>query len=126
MPSSSGMSGKTAAPSGTSEQGCSGWSAMSASCDRGDDGQDVAVLGRGLQVVEIADVFIVEIDVDEATHLAVLEDSAHDVRELDAQCVEHLLDGGAGQIDRRLAVGVLPHRLRDLNFHWHEGSLSFR
>ena len=91
---------------------------MSASCDGGDDGQHVAVLDRRLQVVEIADVFVVEVDVDEAAHLAVVEDSADDVRELAAERVEHLLNGGARQIDVRLAVGVLPHRLRDLDFDW--------
>src|SRR5436309_1836437 len=109
MPSSSGMSGKTAAPSGTSEDPAeslrssaglgSGWSAMSASCDGGDDGQHVAVLGRRLQVVEIADVFVVEIDVDKAAHLAVFEDSADDVRELTAERVEHFLDVGSRQFD---------------------------
>src|SRR2546421_11477074 len=70
MPISGGMSGKTAAPSGT-------WSssstAMSASRHCGDNADLVAVLDGRLQIVQIADILVVEVDVDEAAHLAVLE-----------------------------------------------------
>src|SRR5436305_1896100 len=61
MPSSSGMSGKTAAPSGTSDVGSP--ADMSASCDGRDDAQLVAVLDRRLQAVEVANVLVVELDV---------------------------------------------------------------
>src|SRR5262245_37137346 len=77
MPNSAGMSGKTAAPSGTS---CSGElpSDISASGHGGDDAQLVAVLQRGLEVVEVTDVLVVEVHVDEAAHLAVLKQPAGD------------------------------------------------
>src|SRR5439155_20099140 len=64
MPSSAGISGKAAAPSGTS--GSSKSSAMSAPCHRGDDVHLVAVLDGGVHVVQVADVLVVEVDVDEA------------------------------------------------------------
>src|SRR5262249_36036509 len=65
-PTSSGMSGKTAAPSAPSPpsgRGCS--SAMSASGDRGDDAHLVAVLQGGGEAVQVADVLVVDVDVDE-------------------------------------------------------------
>src|SRR5947209_7111593 len=71
-PSSSGIFGMTAAPSGTWGAGAS---LMLASGDGGDDGQLVAVLHGRLQVVQIADVLVVEVDVDEPAQLAVVEDA---------------------------------------------------
>src|SRR6516165_9004324 len=71
-PSSSGISGKTAAPSGTSDDS-GGPALMSASGHGGDDGQRVAVLDRRIQVVQIADVLVVEVEIDEAARLAALE-----------------------------------------------------
>src|SRR6266702_4503539 len=65
-PSSAGMGGKTAAPSGTS---LSSASLMSASGHGGDDRHLVAVLDGGIQAVEVADVLVVEVDVDEAAQL---------------------------------------------------------
>src|SRR5262249_43461602 len=75
MPSSAGISGKTAAPSGTSG---SLSSAMSAPCDGGNDADLVAVLDGGGEVVEVADVLVVEVDVDEAAQLAVVEQALAD------------------------------------------------
>src|SRR5436190_21508329 len=71
-----GISGRTAAPSGTSS------SAISPSSDGGNDAQFVAVFDRRGEVVEIADVFVVERDIDEAADLAVVEDAAVDARVL--------------------------------------------
>ena len=70
-PARRGSAGKTAAPSGT--LGLRVRRLMSASGHGGDDGQLVAVLDRRGQVVEIANVLVVEIEVDEAAHLAVVE-----------------------------------------------------
>src|SRR5262245_47897525 len=67
-PSSAGICGITAAPCGTYSPGPS---AMLASGHRGNDAQLVAVLHRRVQVVEVADVLVIEVDVDEAAHLAV-------------------------------------------------------
>src|SRR5438270_6848189 len=88
MPNSSGMSGKTAAPSGTAVVGSP--SDMSASCDGRDDAHLIAVLDRGLEAVEVADVLVVEVDVHEAPHLAILEQPAGDAGELRAEVVERL------------------------------------
>src|SRR6516164_7877341 len=118
MPSSSGMSGKTAAPSGTSDR-CESPSDISASGHGGNDAQLVAFLDRRLQVVQVADVFIVEIDIDEATNLAVVEDAASDRRMLGAKAVEGLLHARSGDLDDGLAIGMLTHRGGDVDFDWH-------
>src|SRR5262245_66669484 len=102
MPSSAGISGKTAAPSGTS--GSSKSSAMSAPCHRWDDVYLVAVLDGGVEVVQVADVLIVEVDVDEAPQLAVVEQPLRDARVLAAQVVEDALHGRATGLDRRLTL----------------------
>src|SRR4051794_11772101 len=118
MPNSAGMIGKTAAPSGTS-CGRDSSPAISTSGDGGDDAQFVAVLERRLQVVEVADVLVVEVDVDEAAHLAVLEQPAGDAGVLGAEVVEHLPDAGALDLDDRLVFGVLPHRGGDMDSDRH-------
>src|SRR4051812_35326236 len=73
--SSAGISGKTAAPSGTSLSPCS-WSCSSCSSATGsasghgwDDAQLVAVLDGRAEVVQVADVLVVEVDVQEALQL---------------------------------------------------------
>src|SRR5262249_130276 len=105
IPNSGGMSGKTAAPSGTS-RGTS--SAISAPGHRGNDAQLIAILDDRCQVIQVADVLVVQVDVDEAPHLAVLEQPWHDRRKLPPQVLEHTLHGSAGHFHRRLALGVLP------------------
>src|SRR5437016_9938461 len=102
MPNSGGMSGKTAAPSGTSAESA----AISTSGHGGDDAYLIAVLDRRLQAVEIADVLVIDIDIDEAAHLTVLEDAARDAGVLLAQIVEQALDGRAAGFDNRLIFGV--------------------
>src|SRR6516162_1276167 len=111
--SSAGISGITAAPSGTS----SSCSAMLASGHGGDDGQLVAVLdGRG-QVVEVTDVFLVEVQVHEPAHLTVLEDARRDTGGGRPEAVQHGLHRGAARLDDGLALGVLPHGRRKLSVH---------
>src|SRR5688500_13020316 len=110
MPSSGGIRGKTAAPSGTSSAAL-----MSASGHGGDDGQLVAVLDGRAQAVQVADVLVVEVDVDEAAQLPLVEQPFGDARELPAEVVKHRLHGGPCRLHLRLAAGVLPHRRRYLN-----------
>src|SRR6266852_755858 len=98
-PSSGGISGRTAAPSGTSAS-----SAMLASGHGGNDAQLVAVLDLRREVVEVADVLVIEVDVDEASHLAVVEDTLADAGTALAQVVERVLHGLAGDFDDRLAL----------------------
>src|SRR5689334_22644864 len=69
---SDGINGNTAAPSGTSESPAS---LMSPSSHSRDNRQLVAVLDRCGEIIEIANVLIVEVDIDEAAHLAVVEDA---------------------------------------------------
>jgi hypothetical protein len=54
--------------------------------------------------------------------LAVVEKLANDVRKLGAQRIKHFLDRRAFEGDACLAVGVLAHRLRDVDGYWHWGS----
>src|SRR5262245_29325567 len=122
MPSSAGISGKIAAPSGTSAGSSS--RAMSAPRDGRDDRQLVAVLDRRGQAVQVADVLVVQVEVDEPPHLAVVEDPRLDAGVLRREVVEHRLDRGARHLDDVLALGVLTHRRRDLHFHRHEPSPS--
>src|SRR5207248_9922963 len=116
--SSAGISGKTAAPSGTSPGVCSSF--ISTSSHRRDDRQLVAVLDRGVQIVEVADVLVVEVKVDEPPNLAVLHDALRDGRELLAKRVEHSLHGAAADFDDGLAFGVLAERgwYLDADGHW--------
>src|SRR5271170_2889939 len=88
--SSSGISGKTAAPSALSS--ASSWSSgvcMSAPSDGGNDADLVAILDRRGHVVQITDVFVVEVDVHEAPYLSVVEQLGHDGGILPAERVEH-------------------------------------
>src|SRR5229473_2250496 len=118
-PSSGGMRGKTAAPSGTSAS-----PAMSASGDCGDDAYFVPVLHGRLQVIQIAHVLVVEIHVDEAAHLAVFKDALGYGGEFLPKAVERRLDRAAGHLDNCLAFGVLPHGGRDVNTNRHDYSVK--
>src|SRR3954471_20410076 len=105
MPSSSGVTGNTAPPSGTSSDWCDSPSDISASGDRGDDAQLVAVLDGGLHAVEVADVLVVEVDVDELADLvALVVEAGLDAGVLGDEGVEHFFDGGAGDFDGGLAL----------------------
>src|SRR5438552_18129264 len=97
MPSSAGIRGKTAAPSGTSRPVSS---AISASGHRGDDAHLVAVLDRRGEVAEIADVLIIEIHIDEAAHLAALKEPLGDAGVLPAQFLKGSLYRLARDLDR--------------------------
>src|SRR5260370_40386638 len=119
-PSSGGIRGKTAAPSGT---GLSASSAISASGHRGNDAQFIAVLDCRGQVIEVTDVLIVQVDVDEAANLATLEDPLLDAGKLTAQIVERCLHRGAARVHCCLPVGMLPHRCGNMNTYGHDASV---
>src|SRR6266851_6166511 len=74
-----------------------------------EDGDQVAVLDLGVELVEVADVVVVLVHVDELVQRPVL---GHDVaghrRELADPVLEHLADGRAVGVDRRSTPGVLP------------------
>src|SRR5438876_5408347 len=118
-PSSGGMSGKTAAPSGTSAS-----AAMSASGYRGNNTHLVAIFDRGLQVIQVAHVLVIEIDIHETAHLAVLKEALRDSGKFLPEMIERRLDRTAGHLDHGLAFGVLPHRRRDMNSNRHDNSMN--
>src|SRR5262245_45789117 len=122
-PSSSGMSGKTAAPRGT---WLSGRSLMLAPGDSGNDRELIAVLDRRVEIVEEANILVIEIDVDEALELALVEHALTQPGELPAEVIKDSLHAGACGLDLRLAGGVLPHRCRNLHANSHEASRSKR
>src|SRR5262249_47314204 len=119
-------SGKTAAPSGTwasssSRSSCSS-DMVSTSGDGGDDAQLVAALDSGAQVVEVADVLVVEEDVEESLELGAVEHAPADVGVLLAEGVERGLDAVARDLDDGVAAGVLAHRRGDMDLDRHENS----
>src|SRR5438445_9801584 len=120
-PSSGGMSGKTAAPSGTSAS-----AGISASGHGGDDAHLVAILDGRLKIIQVANVLVIEVDVHKAAHLAVLKNTLHDGWELPAQVVEGRLDCDPGYFDDGLAIGVLPHWGRNMNSNRHDFSAKNR
>src|SRR5262249_53133205 len=91
-PSSGGISGKTAAPSGISSAVSS---VISAPGHGGNDAQLVAVLDRAGEVVEVADVLVVEVDVDKPADLAAVKEPVGDARVFLAQVLEYGLDRAA-------------------------------
>src|ERR1017187_1604850 len=77
----------------------------------------VGVLGCRRVLAEVANILVVEIDVDEAAHLAfVVEDLFAQVGELRRQRVQHFAHGSAGDGDRILLAGELPQGRGDQNF----------
>src|SRR5271165_5240275 len=104
-PSSAGISGKTSAPSGTSAGSAS--SLISTSRHGRDDGQVVAVLHRRFQVAQVTDVLVVEEQVDEAAHLALVEQARTQSGILAHQVGQHGLNGRSLDLHRTFAFGVL-------------------
>ena len=94
---------------------------MLSSGDGGDDADFVAVLERRLAVFEEADVLLVDIDVDEAAHLAlVIHEAFLDAGEARLQFDDRLADGGGVDFDQLLVVGQLAERRGDSDFFWHK------
>src|SRR5438270_11384002 len=116
MPSSGGMTGKTAAPSGTWFES---W-VMSTPGHRGNDANLIAVLDAGLQAVQVANVLVVDVDIHEPADLPVFENAAGDAGIFRAEVVEQVLDRGPGGFDDRLVLRVLPHGSGDIDAdgHW--------
>jgi len=89
--------------------------------DGGDDADFVAVLERRLAVFEEADVLLVDIDVDEAAHLAFfIHETFLDAGEARLQFDDRLADGGGVDFDQILVVGQLAERRGDADFFWHK------
>src|SRR5271168_524196 len=78
----------------------------SAPRDGGDDAHLVAGGNRGGEVIEVADVLVVDVDVHEPAELRPLEDAFPQRRELGAEVGEDLVDGGTLGFDDVVAAGV--------------------
>src|SRR4051794_15990437 len=74
--------------------------------DRGDDAHLVLVGDRGREVVQVADVLVVHINVDEAAQLVPREDALAERRVLQPEGGEDLADGGTRGLDDVAAAGV--------------------
>src|SRR4051812_31710637 len=74
-------------------------SARSTSRDGRDDAHLVLGGDDGRQVVEVADVFIIDVDVDEAPQLVPLENALAERGELGAEVRKNLADGRAVGVD---------------------------
>src|SRR5262245_42767687 len=91
-----------------------------ASGHRRDDGQLVAVLDRRVEVLQVADVLVVEVDVDEPPHLGAVEDAGADAGAPGFEVFQGRLHGTAADLDDSLAASVLSHRGGDLNANGHD------
>src|SRR5260370_17828267 len=88
IPSSAGICGNTAAPAGTSGADSS---AISSSGHRGYDAQLIAIFDGRRQIVQIANILIIEVNVHEATHLTLFDDTFHDCGETSPQVFQRSL-----------------------------------
>jgi hypothetical protein len=94
--------------------------------DGGDDTDLVAVFERRLAVLEEADVLLVDIDVDEAAHLAFfIHEAFLDAGEARLQFDDRLADGGGVDFDQLLVVGQLAEWRGDSDFLWHKLNFKF-
>ncbi len=79
--------------------------------DARDDRHGVAILHRGGVLFQIADVFVVQIDVDEAAQLAfIVEELTAQIRVVGGEGGQHFAYGRAGQLDGILFACVLAQR----------------
>src|SRR5580704_1262446 len=87
---------------------------------RGDDANGVAVFGRRVFFCQITDVFVVDVDVDEAAKLAVFgKQVLAQVAELRGQVTESLADGSGGEFGGVALAGVDSQRRWDHYFYRH-------
>src|SRR5215470_7865607 len=87
---------------------------------RRDDADLVLLFDRGVFFLQVADVFVVDVDVDEVAQLAVgVEEVFPQIGKLRGQFVERFADLRRFDRDRRLAPGVLAQSCRDRN-GWHD------
>src|SRR5262249_3707388 len=87
---------------------------------RRDDADLVLLFDRGVFFLQVADVFVVDVDVDEAAQLAVgVEEMFPQIGKLRDQFVERFADLRRFDRDRRLALGILAQSCRDRN-GWHD------
>src|SRR5918993_2292229 len=90
----------------------------SAARDRRHDAQLVAGLDRGLELLEVADVLVVQVDVDEAVELVrALEQAGLDAAGLVLEAVEGFADRAARDFDDVRALRVASGRRGGFYFY---------
>ena len=78
------------------------------------NGKRIRIVHRRRVLVHVADIFVVQIDIDETAQLAfVVVEMLLQIREARGQRGQHFADGLAGEIDGIVLVGELPQRGRD-------------
>src|SRR5258705_5588395 len=95
--------------------------------DGGDDGDLVARLERGLGALEKADVFLVDVEVDEAADLtAIVNEALLEARVLLLEVLDEAAHGVGGRLHLRLALGERAERRRNSYEYRHGMSPCFR
>src|ERR1700729_72489 len=91
--------------------------------DRRQHRHRVAVLDRGLEAAEEADVLVVEVDVDEAAQLLAVDEPLAQAAVRGVQVVEELVQRRAGPLNRLGATGVAAQDRGDANLNGHVSTL---
>src|SRR5258708_36034846 len=88
--------------------------------DRWDDADFVAILQRSLLVLQKADIFLVDVNVDETAHIAfVVHQAFPDSRKAGLELGDGFADGGSRDLNHLFVVGKLAQWTGDSNFLWH-------
>src|ERR1700722_15444307 len=88
--------------------------------DGGDDADGVAVFGGSGLFGEATNVFVVDVDIDEAAKFAVLrEEVLLQIAELRCESAECFADGAGADFGRVALAGVNPERRWNHDFHCH-------
>jgi hypothetical protein len=89
-------------------------------CNRRDEENAIALLESAGFPAQEADVFLVEVDVEELADLTlVVADVAVESREAGSELVEGFRDGGGTTVDLRRALGEAAERGRDFDRNGH-------
>src|SRR5260370_36821503 len=98
------------------------WKRLAAAGDGGDEKDAVAFLEGAGFAAKKADVFFVEVDVEELADLAlIVADVAPEIGEAGGKLVEGIGDGGRATVYVRGAVGEAAGGRGDFDGHWHLG-----
>src|SRR5687767_8775307 len=93
--------------------------------DRWEHDDLVAVGELGLEAADEADVLVVDVDVDEATQVAIVDQALLDAGVVALEVVDQCRQRGAVGLDRLGAVGVGAKDGGDADLDGHQGVLTF-
>src|SRR5574338_1066361 len=98
------------------------YSTSAATGERGQDRDGIAFLHARIELVEVPDVFVVEVDVDEPVQRALLHDLVLEPRVTLIEIRQHFADGGPFALHHLRAGDLLQHRCH-FYFDGHVSSL---